>query len=77
MKTPKKQSETAESITEQTFTLLVAEDDSGLNRLIQKSLKREGFMTEGVTTGSDVIARVMENQNIVLLLDYLLLLAKR
>ena len=67
-----KQSEIVESNIGQSFTILVAEDDVGLNRLIQKSLQREGFRTEGVTSGSDVIARLSENSDIILLLDYML-----
>jgi PAS domain S-box-containing protein len=52
-------------------TILVVEDDKGLNRLIQKKLQREGFKTEGVFNGSDTIAKVVENPNL-LLLDYIL-----
>jgi PAS domain S-box-containing protein len=72
MKISEKQSNEAGRITEQTLTILIAEDDRGLNRLIQKSLQRDGFRTEGVTKGSDAIARVEDDQNMILLLDYLL-----
>ena len=53
-------------------TILVVEDDEGLNRLIQKRLQRADFCVEGVLTGADAIARVVENQNLIILLDYLL-----
>jgi PAS domain S-box-containing protein len=67
-----KQSEFIESNIGQSLAILVAEDDGGVNRLIQKSLQREGFSTQGVHSGSDVIARVSENSDIILLLDYML-----
>ncbi len=72
MKLSEGQSNEAEKRRGQAVTILVAEDDSGMNRLIQKSLQREGFRTEGVTKGADAIARVKESQNMILLLDYLL-----
>jgi PAS domain S-box-containing protein len=53
-------------------TLLIVEDDEGLNRLTHKNLKREGFYTEGVFNGRDAIARVIDNPDVLLLLDYLL-----
>ncbi|TET45566.1 hybrid sensor histidine kinase/response regulator [candidate division TA06 bacterium] len=53
-------------------TVIVAEDDKGLNRLIQESLQREGFHTEGAFTGSDAITRLIERPNALLLLDYVL-----
>jgi PAS domain S-box-containing protein len=50
--------------------ILVIEDDEGLNRLIQKNLKREEFHTEGPLTGKDAIARILKDPNVILLLDY-------
>ena len=53
-------------------TVVVVEDDEGLNRLILKRLKREGFLTRGVPTGSRALNLASENTNSLLLLDYLL-----
>ncbi|MBW1854785.1 MAG: response regulator [Deltaproteobacteria bacterium] len=50
--------------------ILVVEDDEGLSRLIQKYLQREGFQTKGAINGADAISFVVNNQNIVMLLDY-------
>jgi PAS domain S-box-containing protein len=50
--------------------VLVAEDDEGLNRLIQTALQREGFKTEGIFTGSDTISRADSGRNAILLIDY-------
>jgi len=61
-----------ESKIEPKDTILVVEDDEGLNRLIQKTLQRAGFSVEGALNGADAIARVVENRNVILLLDYLL-----
>lgn len=51
---------------------LVVEDNEGLNRLLQKALLKEGFPSEGRLTGSDAVARITEEQNIILMLDYVL-----
>ncbi len=51
-------------------TIIVVEDDEGLNRLIQRTLQREGFRTEGVLNGADALARVADNRHSILLLDY-------
>jgi len=57
---------------EPTMNILVVEDNKGLNRLIQKTLQRENFQTEGAYTGEDAIAKVRNNQDILLLLDFVL-----
>jgi PAS domain S-box-containing protein len=54
------------------LSVLVVEDDPGLNRLIDKNLKRAGFHTESCLTGADAIARISENQNRLILVDYML-----
>ncbi|NOZ69385.1 MAG: response regulator, partial [Deferribacteres bacterium] len=51
-------------------TIIVVEDDEGLNRLIQRTLQREGFRTEGVLNGADALAKVADNRHSILLLDY-------
>ncbi len=50
-------------------TVLVVEDDEGLNRLVRKALKRAGFRTEGVLTGAGAVERVAADPRVVLLLD--------
>ena len=50
--------------------ILVAEDDKVLNHLIQKTLTKEGFLTEGVLSGKDTIARINGSGDTMLLLDY-------
>lgn len=57
-------------IEEKPVKIIVVEDDEGLNKLIQKKLKRNGFITEGIKNGKDVISKIEDNENIILLLDY-------
>ncbi|MBC8229706.1 response regulator [bacterium] len=52
--------------------LVVVDDDECLNYLIQKVLQRADFRVEVDLNGADAIARVVDNQNVILLLDYLL-----
>jgi DNA-binding NtrC family response regulator len=54
------------------ITVLVVEDDEALNRLIQKTLQRADFRTEGALNGVDAITKVVKHPNTILLLDYLL-----
>ncbi|MDY6964442.1 MAG: DUF835 domain-containing protein [Halobacteriota archaeon] len=51
-------------------TLFIVEDDEGLGRLIAKHLKRAGFQCDLATNGTEAIAKIGNNQNILLLLDY-------
>ncbi len=53
-------------------TVIVVEDDEGLNRLILKTLIREGFSARGVPTGARALKLAAENTRAILLLDYLL-----
>jgi len=53
-----------------TPTILVVEDDRGLNNLIQKTLQKNGFSTDGVHSGKTAIARVGRSQDVILLMDY-------
>jgi PAS domain S-box-containing protein len=55
-----------------TITILVVEDDEGLNRLAQKKLKQHGFQTRGTTTGKEALTLMKEIENPLLLLDYML-----
>lgn len=57
---------------EQKTTILVAEDDEGLNHLIQKILIRNGYQTEKALSGADAIQSLTKDANKVLLLDYIL-----
>lgn len=52
--------------------VLVVEDDEGVNRLIQKTLQREGFAAEGALNGADAVSRITGNPDVILLLDYML-----
>lgn len=53
------------------WTILVVEDDEGLNKLIRKILKRSGYHTEGVLCGTDAVRRIRENpEKLLVLLDY-------
>ncbi len=52
--------------------ILVVEDDKGLNQLIQRTLKRLDFKTDGAFTGRGAIKKVIENRQTLLLLDYIL-----
>jgi len=52
--------------------VLVVEDDEALNRLIQKTLQRAHFQTEGALNGVDAIAKAVKHRNTILLLDYAL-----
>lgn len=49
--------------------ILVVEDDEGLNNLAQKSLRRAGFDTEGVLTGSHALERISANPDLIMLID--------
>jgi len=59
-------------IVEKPVTILVVEDDDGLNALMQKVLQRAGFQTEGVSKGSDALARLGNMKANLVMLDYLL-----
>jgi signal transduction histidine kinase len=48
---------------------LVVDDDEGLNKLAQKALRRSGFETLGVLTGTEALARVSASPDLILLLD--------
>jgi PAS domain S-box-containing protein len=52
------------------LSVLVVEDDIGLNRLIQKTLQRAGFPTDGALNGTDAVAKMAINGDMLLLLDY-------
>jgi hypothetical protein len=50
-------------------TILIADDDRGLLRLIDKALRREGFATAGVASGKAVLEWLARQQPALLLLD--------
>jgi len=50
--------------------VIIVEDDEGLNHLIQKNLRREGFHTEGVFNGRETVDRVLKDPNVIVVLDY-------
>lgn len=55
---------------EQSFKILVVEDDKGLQRLIQKKLGRDGFHVSLAANGKDAIAFVEKEKKVILLLDF-------
>lgn len=58
-----------EDITE-SFKIIVVEDDKGLNKLIQKQLKRAGFDVMFAFSGKEALEKVEGKFNEILLLDY-------
>ncbi len=52
--------------------IIVIEDDHGLNHLIQKSLKKEGYQTYGAFTGDESFQLVKDHPDSLLILDYFL-----
>jgi len=51
-------------------TIVVVEDDSGLNQLLQKRIQQINYKTIGFTKGEEAIEYIIQNQNILLLVDY-------
>jgi PAS domain S-box-containing protein len=49
--------------------ILVVEDDDGLKRLVQKTLRGAGYDVEGVSSGSAALEHVALNADVALLLD--------
>lgn len=52
------------------ITILVIDDDEGLNRIIQRRLQRIGLRTEGVFNGIDAVERIDKGNDLLLLMDY-------
>jgi PAS domain S-box-containing protein len=50
--------------------ILVVEDEEGLSHLLQKNLRREGYDTQGVSSGEAALAFIAANRNTLMLLDY-------
>jgi PAS domain S-box-containing protein len=59
-----------EDTIDESLSILVVEDDDGLRRLIQKRLERKKFKVEAIETGEDALARIKNNPDVLLLLDY-------
>jgi diguanylate cyclase (GGDEF)-like protein/PAS domain S-box-containing protein len=53
-----------------TPVILVVDDDEDLNRLMRKTIQREGFSAEGVLNGEDALQRIARDPRLILLLDY-------
>ncbi|MCF8345514.1 MAG: response regulator, partial [Bacteroidales bacterium] len=52
-------------------TLLIVEDDEGLNRLISRRMKREGFKTIQIFRGDQLLNEINENNtDLLLLIDF-------
>lgn len=52
------------------FKITIVDDDEGLNLLLNKNLKRAGFKTKSVFTGSEALETIGLEKNQILLLDY-------
>ena len=52
------------------FKILIIEDDEGVNRLLNKKLKKAGFETKSVYTGTEALSIIETDSNQILLLDY-------
>ncbi|WP_390217814.1 EAL domain-containing protein [Halobacillus seohaensis] len=50
--------------------VIVAEDDLGLNKLIQKNLRDTGYTVKGTTSGLETIEYTEQYQDCILVLDY-------
>ncbi len=50
--------------------ILIAEDDQGLLRLIERNLSRAGFRTRGTVTGRETVESILDSPPDLLLLDY-------
>ncbi|MGM0369364.1 MAG: PAS domain S-box protein [Bacillota bacterium] len=57
-------------ITENQFEILLVEDNSNLNDLIVRILKRKGFSVKGVKTGAKALLSLQKGNYDLLLLDY-------
>ena len=58
------------NIPEQSYTIIVVEDDEGLNYLIRKKLKEVGYKTKGTTNGIDALQLIQCDPMEIILLDY-------
>jgi PAS domain S-box-containing protein len=54
------------------WTIIVAEDEAGLNRLICRQLEKSGYQAVSALSGAQAIARTLEHDRALLLLDYVL-----
>lgn len=66
------QSDQVAIMNENLLTVLVVEDDAGLNFLIRKTLEREGFKSHPALNGAEAIAEAVTLQYSLILLDYCL-----
>lgn len=51
-------------------SILIVEDDEGLNKLLRHVIENEGYITDGALTGQEVIEKVAKQAYFFLLLDY-------
>jgi len=72
MDAKKKMLEVAVVETPGNYTILVVEDESSLNHLIQKILRRADFRTDGVENGTEAVEYATKHPETLLLLDYLI-----
>src|SRR5205823_11333801 len=53
-------------------TILVAEDDPSIRRLVEWALEDEGFVVEAVPDGADAIRRLADRRPALLILDVMM-----
>jgi len=56
--------------TEGQYSILVIEDDQGVNKLVQKALQKQGYDVEDALTGKEAIEKISKNTYSLILLDY-------
>ena len=52
------------------YKIIIIDDDESVNRLIQRTLDREGFRTESARTGKEAFSKFTGRDDEILLLDY-------
>ncbi len=61
---------TKENTVQSSFRIIVIDDDEGLNLLIQKALKRNGYKVDSAENGNEALSRIKCDDNEILLVDY-------
>jgi len=59
-----------ENTIQNSFKIIVIDDDEGLNFLIRKTLKRAGFNVDGAENGESALSTIKGENNELLLVDY-------
>jgi hypothetical protein len=65
-----KKPDAAKPVKSLNYKIIVVEGDEGLNRLIQKTLQKEGYKTDCAKTGQEALDKSSGDENEILLIDY-------